>query len=129
AKTFSTDGFCPSSVPSCTTPSTLSAINPADVPEELKQVSGTVGRPVVQDKTFFFATADDTAQDRTTFLSNTLPSFVLPPNGDLSYVGEYRPTLFNGRVDHKLTPRQNLMVRANYDHFHDTNPNDAVVGT
>src|SRR5204862_5092281 len=31
AKTFSTDGFCAPSVSSCTTPSTLTAINPADV--------------------------------------------------------------------------------------------------
>jgi hypothetical protein len=83
----------------------------------------------VKDSTFFFATADYTAQDRTTFLSRTLPAFVLPPDGSLEYVGHYRQGLLNGRVDHKLTPTQTLMVRGNYDHFHDTNPNDAVVGT
>jgi len=33
ATTFSTTGFCPASVPSCTTPGTLEAINPADVPD------------------------------------------------------------------------------------------------
>ena len=82
-----------------------------------------------KDKTFAFATADYTAQNRTTFLSNTLPAFVLPPDGSLEYVGHYRQTLFNGRLDHKLTPSQTLMVRGNYDHFYDTNPNDAVVGT
>ena len=43
AKTFSTSGFCPPSVSTCTTPATLQAINPADVPDELSQVSGTVG--------------------------------------------------------------------------------------
>ncbi len=32
-------------------------------------------------------------------------------------------------MDHKLTPAQTLMVRANVDHFYDTNPNDAVAGT
>jgi hypothetical protein len=37
--------------------------------------------------------------------------------------------LINARVDHKLTPSQTLMFRVNYDHFFDTNPNDAVVGT
>ena len=99
------------------------------MPDELNQVSGSIGGPIVRDKAFFFATADYTAQDRTTFLSPTLPSFVLPPDGSLTYVGHYRQTLFNGRFDDKLTPSQTLMVRGNYDHFYDTNPNDAVVGT
>jgi hypothetical protein len=129
AKTFATDGFCAPSVATCTTPGTLKAINPADVPDELDQVSGSIGGPLVKDKTFFFATADYTWQDRTTFLSNTLPAFVLPADGSLTYVGHYRQGLVNGRLDHKLTPTQTLMVRANFDHFYDTNPNDAVVGT
>ena len=44
AKTFSTKGFCAPSVASCTTPSTLTAINPADVPDVLEQFSGSIGR-------------------------------------------------------------------------------------
>src|SRR6266700_4135982 len=43
AKTFSTKGFCPSSVPSCVTPSTLVAINPVDIPDKLSQLSGSIG--------------------------------------------------------------------------------------
>ena len=129
ATTFSTTGFCPASVPSCTTPGTLEAINPADVPDELSQVSGSIGGPIVKDKTFFFVTADYTHQDRTTYLSSTLPSYVLPPDGSLTYVGQYRQKLLNARLDHKLGAMQTLMVRGNYDHFFDTNPNDAVVGT
>ncbi|HYU80100.1 MAG TPA: carboxypeptidase-like regulatory domain-containing protein, partial [Vicinamibacterales bacterium] len=129
AKTFSPKGYCPTSVPTCTTPSTLVAINPADLPDELNQVSGSVGGPIVKDKTFYYATADYTHQDRTTYLSSTLPAFVLPANGSLAYVGRYRQKLVNARLDHKLTAAQTLMVRGNYDHFHDTNPNDAVVGT
>ena len=62
-------------------------------------------------------------------LSNTLPAFVLPADGSLEYVGNYRQKLFDARVDHKITPTQTLMVRFNYDHFYDTNPNDAVAGT
>jgi outer membrane receptor protein involved in Fe transport len=129
AKTFSTKGYCPPSVPTCVTPGTLVAINPADLPDELNQVSGSIGGPIKKDRTFAFATADYTAQNRTTFLSSTLPAFVLPADGSLEYIGRYRQTLFNGRLDHKLTPAQMLMVRGNYDHFYDTNPNDAVVGT
>lgn len=129
AKTFSTKGYCAPSVPTCTTPTALRAINPADLPDKLNQVSGSIGAPIVKDKTFFFASADYTRQDRTTFLSSTLPAFVLPANGSLEYVGHYRQKLVNARIDHKLTPAQTLMIRVNYDHFFDTNPNDAVVGT
>jgi hypothetical protein len=129
AKTFGTDGFCAPSVPSCLTPATLTAVNPADVPDVLNQFSGTIGAPLVKDKTFFFATADYTRQDRTTFLSPTLPAFLLPADGHLDYLGNYRQGLFNGRVDHKVTPMQTLMFRVNVDHFYDTNPNDSVAGT
>ena len=129
AKTFSTDGLCPQSVSTCTTPGTLTAINPADVPDELNQLSGSVGAPLVRDKTFFFVAADYTRQDRTTLLSNTLPAFVLPPDGGLTYVGHYRQKLANARFDHKLTAGQTLMARFNLDRMFDTNPNDAVVGT
>src|SRR5690349_4775203 len=68
AKTFSTRDFCPRTVPTCVTPSTLRAINPVDVPDALQQYSGTIGGPIVRDRTFFFATADYTRQNRTTFL-------------------------------------------------------------
>src|ERR1044072_7929532 len=72
AKTFSTDGFCPPSVSTCVTPTTLQAINPVDIPDALQQVSGSIGGPIVRDKTFFFAAADYTRANRTTFLSTTL---------------------------------------------------------
>jgi carboxypeptidase family protein len=129
AETFSTNGFCPPSVPTCVTPSTLQHINPVDIPDALQQYSGTIGGPIVKDRTFFFATADYTRQNRTTFLSTSLPAFVLPPDGSLDYTGHYRQFLFDGRVDHKLTSNQNLMFRVNVDRFYDDNPQDAVGGT
>jgi hypothetical protein len=129
AKTFSTSGFCPDSAESCVTPSTLEAINPVDIPDELRQYSASVGGPLVRDRLFFFATADYTEQDRTTFLSPNLPAFVLPADGNLEVTGHYRQTLFNGRVDHELAPGQSLMLRANFDRFYDDNPQDAVGGT
>ncbi|HEX8708769.1 MAG TPA: hypothetical protein VF723_11045, partial [Pyrinomonadaceae bacterium] len=85
--------------------------------------------PVVKDKTFFFASADYTRQNRTTFLSSALPAFLLPADGRLDYTGHYRQTLFNGRLDHKLTSNQSLMFRMNFDRFYDDNPQDAVGGT
>jgi hypothetical protein len=129
AKTFSTEGFCPPSVPSCVTPTTLQAINPVDIPDALQQASVSVGGPIVRDKTFFFASSDYTRQNRTTFLSTTLPAFLLPADGQLDYTGHYRQFLFDGRLDHKFTPDQSLMVRFNVDRFFDDNPQDAVGGT
>ncbi|MGB7923063.1 MAG: TonB-dependent receptor [Pyrinomonadaceae bacterium] len=129
ARRFSTKGFCPPSVPSCITPATLEAINPVDIPDALSQVSGSIGGPIVRDKTFFFATADYTRQDRTTFLSTSLPAFLLPSDGHLDYTGHYRQFLFDGRLDHRLTSNQTLMFRLNVDRFFDDNPQDAVGGT
>jgi hypothetical protein len=129
AETFSTKGFCAPSVPSCVRPATLQAINPVDIPDKLNQVSGSLGAPIAKDRTFVFATADYTRQDRTTFLSTTLPAFLLPADGNLAYTGNYRQSLFNGRVDHKFAPTETLMVRTNIDRFYDNNPQDAVGGT
>jgi hypothetical protein len=129
AKTLSTNGFCAPTVPTCVTPVTLSAINPVDIPDALSQYSGSIGGPLMKDRTFFFLTADYTMQNRTAFLSRTLPAFVLPADGNLAYTGHYRQTLFNGRLDHQLTPSQTLMLRANSDRFYDDNPQDAVGGT
>lgn len=129
AETFSTKGFCPPSVSTCVTPSTLQHINPVDIPDSLQQYSGTIGGPIVHDRTFFFATADYTRQNRTTFLSTSLPAFVLPADGSLDVTGHYRQFLLNARVDHKLTSNQNLAVRMNVDRFFDDNPQDAVGGT
>jgi len=129
AERFSTKGFCPPSVTTCVTPSTLQAVNPVDIPDALQQYSATIGGPIVHDRTFFFATSDYTRQNRTTFLSTSLPTFVLPADGNLAYTGHYRQFLFDGRVDHKLTSNQNLMFRVNVDRFSDDNPQDAVGGT
>ena len=126
---FSTENFCPKSVSStCVTPPTLAAISPIDIPDKLDQVSGSIGGPLVHDKTFFFLTADRTWQNRTTLLSSTLPAFLLPSDGHLDYTGHYRQTLFTGRLDHTLTSTQSLMVRFNLDRMGDDNPQDAVGG-
>lgn len=128
ARAFSTSNFCPPAIPTCVTPATLASISPVDIPDRLNQGSGDFGGAIVKDQTFFFVAADYTAQDRTTQLSSALPSFVLN-DGSLTYTGRYRQKLFDGRLDQKIGPSQNLMVRVNTDHFFDTNPQDAVIGT
>jgi hypothetical protein len=129
AGSFSTKNFCPDSVSSCVTPTTLTAISPVDVPDKLNQGSLSIGGPIVKDKAFFFLAGDYTTQDRTTYLSSTLPAFVLPADGHLDYTGHYRQVLVDGRLDDRLTPAQALMLRVNVDQFYDDNPQDAVGGT
>ncbi len=129
AKTFSTGDFCAPAVKTCVTPSTLTAINPVDIPDSLLQLSGAIGGPIMKDRTFFFAAADYTRQDRTSLLSPTLPAFLLPADGNLGYTGRYRQALVNARLDHKLTASQTLMARMNVDRFDDDNPQAAVGST
>ncbi len=129
AKSFSSKNYCAPSVPTCTVPTTLTSISPVDIPDTLNQFSGSFGGAIIKDKTFFFLADDYTRQNRTALLSNTLPTFVLPANGDLTYIGKYHQELFDGRVDHHLTANQNLAFRFNVDRFSDTNPQDAVGGT
>ena len=129
ADSFSTRGFCPDSVATCVTPATLDAVNAVDIPDELNQYSASFGGPLLRERTFYFLSGEYTEQDRTTFLSPSLPAFLLPSNGDLSYTGHYRQTLLNGRLDHRLTNAQSLMFRANIDRMYDDNPQDAVGGT
>jgi hypothetical protein len=128
ASSFSTKGFCPPSVPTCVTPSTLTSVTPVDIPDKLNQYSGSLGGAIVKDKTFFFVSTDITRQERTTALSPTLPSFVLD-NGSLTYVGDYHQELVDARLDQKLGSNQTLMARFNFDKMFDTNPNDTVIGT
>jgi hypothetical protein len=129
AKRFSTANFCPESVPSCVSPSTLRYISPANIPDSLSQLSGSVGGSLRKDRTFVFLAADLTNQDRTSYLSTTLPEFLLPSDGRLAYTGRYRQRLANARADQKLTDSQSLMGRFNFDTFYDDNPQDSVGGT
>ncbi len=129
AKEFPTKNFCPGSVSTCTIPSTLESVSPVDIPDQLNQFSGAFSGPIVKDKTFFFFSADHTRQDRTAYLSKSLPAFLLPADGRLDYTGHYRQTLFDGRLDHRFTANQNLMLRFNLDRMSDDNPQDAVGGT
>lgn len=129
AEEFSTKNFCPGSVSTCVTPSTLQSVSAVDIPDELNQFSGAFGGPMIKDKTFFFLAADHTRQNRTTTLSSSLPAFLLPADGQLDYTGHYRQTLFDGRLDHRFTNDHYLMFRFNLDRMSDDNPQDAVGGT
>ena len=101
------------------------AIAPPDVPDVLHQVSGAAGGPLVRDRTFIFAAADYTRQDRTAYFSSN-PATQALLGGQTSYTGNYRQGLVDVRLDHKLDAAHTLMARFNLDRFHDDNPQDAV---
>ena len=124
AKTFSTDGFCPPSVSTLHDAGARStAINPADTAGRAEP-GLRLDRRADRRRTRRSSSPPPTTRGRIGRRSSrpTLPAFVLPADGSLDYVGHYRQELFNARVDHKLTPAQTLMVRVNFDHFYDTNP-------
>lgn len=91
-----------------------------DAEDELKQVSVTLGGPVVRDRTHFLAAFEYNDQDR--------DSIITSPLGPGVYAGSYRQTLAMFRVDHELAESNHLFARANLDRFRDTNPNDVVGG-
>jgi hypothetical protein len=100
---------------------------PADVPDVLHQVSAAAGGPLARDRTFLFAAADYTHQDRTAYFSAAVPAALL--GGVTSYDGHYRQALLNARIDHRLGASHRLMGRFNLDRFSDDNPQDVVSGT
>lgn len=104
------------------------SINPADVPDELNQVSGAIGGPIAANRTFFFGAAEITNQDRTAYFAD-IPATIALLNGVTSYEGNYEQGLVDARIDHKLNAAHTLMARVNVDRFTDTNPQDVISGT
>jgi hypothetical protein len=128
-KTFAASEQCPSSVPTCVVPTTngnATPIVPPDIPDSLGQGSFSIGGPMAKDQTYYFLAGDFTNQNRTAAITSP----ILVPAGQTSvgYVGTYQQGLVDGRLDHKFSNTNSLMVRVNLDRFHDTNPQDAVGG-
>ena len=107
AKTFSTDGFCPSSVSSCTTPSTLTAINPADVPDALNQVFRRRRRTARQGQDVLLRRRRSHPAGPDDVPVADAARVRAPADGSLEYVGHYRQSLVNARVDHKFSAGAN----------------------
>lgn len=91
-----------------------------DADDALRQISATIGGPLVRDRTHFFAAFEYNDQDRDSVITSALAPGV--------YTGSYRQTLAMVRVDHALGEGNQLFARANLDRFRDTNPADVVGG-
>ena len=91
------------------------------VQETLAQGSGMLSGPIVKDKTYFMVSAQYTNQDRPAVITS-------PVDPGAFYNGTFGQTLFLARLDQQLSQNNRLSVRANFDRFSDSNPQDAVSG-
>jgi carboxypeptidase family protein/TonB-dependent receptor-like protein len=101
---------------------TVGSLPAPDVPDALAQISGSIGGPIVKDRTQYFGAFDYTHQDRTAPITSP---FVAAGS---SVVGRYRQGLFDGRADETLSDRHRVFARLNVDRFSDTNPQDVASG-
>jgi hypothetical protein len=85
------------------------------------QGSGMISGPIVKDKTYFMASAQYTNQDRPAVITS-------PVDPGAIYNGTFDQTLFLARLDQQISQNNRLTVRANFDRFSDSNPQDAVSG-
>ncbi|MGC2108881.1 MAG: TonB-dependent receptor [Candidatus Korobacteraceae bacterium] len=91
------------------------------VQETLAQGSGMFSGPIVKDKTYFMVSGQYTNQNRPAVITS-------PVDLGSIYNGTFGQTLFLARLDQQLTQNNRLTLRANFDRFSDTNPQDAVSG-
>jgi hypothetical protein len=89
--------------------------------ETVAQGSGMISGPIVQDKSYFLVSAQYTDQNRPAVITSPLEP------GSI-YNGTFGQTLMLARLDQQLSSKNMLTVRANFDRFDDTNPQDTVSG-
>lgn len=92
-----------------------------NVPDALAQVGGSVGGPLVRDKTHLFVAAEMSRQRRDSTISSPLQ-----PNA--IFTGTYMQGLVNARLDHAFAPGRTLSFKSNLDGFTDDNPQGVVGG-
>ena len=89
--------------------------------ETVAQGSGMISGPIVQDKSYFLVSAQYTDQNRPAVITS-------PVDPGSIYNGTFGQTLMLARLDQQLSSKNLLTVRANFDRFDDTNPQDTVSG-
>jgi hypothetical protein len=94
---------------------------PQKTANTLAQGSGALGGPIVRDQTYFFGALEYSSQNRDAVLFSPIQPRSL-------FTGTFGQTLLFARVDHDLNAANRLTLRANFDRFSDTNPQDVVSG-
>src|SRR5580704_1782684 len=86
----------------------------------MSEESGAFSGPLLSDRTQFLVAGEYNHQNRDAVITSPLDAAIFP--------GNYKQGLFLLRIDHRLTAHDHLMLRANFDIFTDTNPQDVVAG-
>jgi hypothetical protein len=89
--------------------------------ETWAQGSGMLSGPIVKDKTYFMVSGQYTNQNRPAVITS-------PVEPGSLYNGTFDQGLFLARLDQQLSQNNRLTLRANFDRFNDSNPQDAVSG-
>ena len=85
------------------------------LPYSNRQISVTLGGPIVQDKVHFFAYFEDESEPKSFFFTSPVPEWNALGNGSDGSGFQFTDTsgLFGGRVDAQLTDTTRLMGRVN----------------
>lgn len=105
-------------------PTQLEANNPLSIHktgDKLVQGSATISGPIIADRTHFLVSEEYSRDDRGA-------TIISPLALNSTFIGNARQELLLARIDHQLTARNSLALRANIDRLKDTNPQDAVSG-
>ncbi|HEY7097642.1 MAG TPA: carboxypeptidase regulatory-like domain-containing protein [Terriglobales bacterium] len=89
------------------------------VPNEREYWGASVGGPLIADRTYFFASYEQSLQDRGAFIQSPTERFVTGHTSD--YYGLLR-------FDHKFTETNSLTARFNGNHYEGNNVNDRISG-
>jgi len=87
----------------------------------LAQGSGSLGGPLLSDRSHFFTSLEYSSQDRDAVITS-------PVAPGSIFTGNFAQTLLFTRLDHQVNDKNSLSFRVNLDRFSDTNPQDAVSG-
>lgn len=96
-------------------------LSTAKTANTLAQVGGAFFGPIVADRTHFLISGEYNNQSRDSIITS-------PAASSSFFNGKFRQSLMLARLDHRLTDRQSLAFRTNFDRFTDSNPGDAVGG-
>lgn len=95
------------------------AVDREKAPFGQRQWGGTLGGPIVKDRTFFFASFEKVDVDANNFVTidpgaaNTLRAAGFPVElGNVPY--EFKTTEFLAKVNHQWSPEHSLVLRGNY---------------